>query len=273
MASEKPIIRDNISDFSDEDKENDVHESVEPSNQKNKRYKYVVKCNQYDNGCCWRARASFNKIRRRWEMKKINGIKTCTTSLISQDHVRLDSSVIAHNIVHLVKKILKALEIAFGSWEESHSYLSVWMTVAQHFVPSTIVRYKTTTSMEDESSKVILNCVFWVFKPCIEGFQYCKSIVQMVVETFFHLLLQFLRARAKKLECDKGTSLLAALRLERVGWTGPDVSSVYCILLIALNFNKQFKNVDSKEQVINMGYEMSKPRFEAKLLAMRSEFP
>jgi len=33
MASEKPIIRDNISDFSDEDKENDVHESVEPSNQ------------------------------------------------------------------------------------------------------------------------------------------------------------------------------------------------------------------------------------------------
>ncbi|KAH1198508.1 hypothetical protein GmHk_18G052073 [Glycine max] len=94
MASEKPIIRDNISDFSDEDKENDVHESVEPSNQK------------------------------------------------------------------------------------SHSYLSVWMTVAQHFVPSTIVRYKTTTSMEDESSKVILNCVFWVFKPCIEGFQYCKSIVQ-----------------------------------------------------------------------------------------------
>ena len=74
--------------------------------EENKRYKYVVKCNQYDNGCCWRARASFNKIRRRWEMKKINGIKTCTTSLISQDHVRLDSSVIAHNIVHLVKKIL-----------------------------------------------------------------------------------------------------------------------------------------------------------------------
>ena len=36
-------------------------------------------------------------------MKKLNGIHTCTDFVISQDHVRLDSSVIAHNIVHLVK--------------------------------------------------------------------------------------------------------------------------------------------------------------------------
>lgn len=32
---------------------------------------------------------------------------------------------------------------------------------------------------EDESPKVILNRVFWTFKSCIEGFQYCKSIVQV----------------------------------------------------------------------------------------------
>ena len=72
------------------------------------------------------------------------------------------------------------LEIAFGSWEESYSYLPVWMTTTQHFVPGTIVRYKTSNSMkdgEDDSSKVILNCLFWDFKPCIEGFQYWKPIV------------------------------------------------------------------------------------------------
>jgi len=34
----------------------------------------------------------------------------------------------------------KALDIAFGSWEESYNYLPVWMIVAQHFVPGTIVR-------------------------------------------------------------------------------------------------------------------------------------
>jgi len=56
------------------------------------------------------------------------------------------------------------------------------MTTAQHFVPGTIVRYKTSTSMEDdedESSKVILNNVFWAFKSCIEGFEYSKPIVQV----------------------------------------------------------------------------------------------
>ena len=87
-------------------------------------------------------------------MKKINGIHTCTNSVISQDHVRLDSSVIAHNIIHLVKvnpgieiKTViadmlqrfgytvsykktwttkqKALEMTFGSWEQSYSYLHV----------------------------------------------------------------------------------------------------------------------------------------------------
>jgi len=47
------------------------------------------------------------------------------------------------------------------------------MTTTQHFVPGTIVRYKTfnsTEDSEDDSSKVILNSVFWAFKPCIEGF-------------------------------------------------------------------------------------------------------
>ena len=65
--------------------------------------KHVVKCIQYGNGCHWRARASFSKIHRRWEIKKINGIHTYTSSLISQDHVWFDSFVIVHNIVHLVK--------------------------------------------------------------------------------------------------------------------------------------------------------------------------
>jgi len=149
-----------------------------------------------------------DKIRSGWEMKKINGIHTGTTSLISQDHFRLDSFSIAHNIVHLVKtnpgiqiKTLiadmlqrfgytmtykkawttkqKGLEIAFESWEKSYSYLPVWMTIVQHFVPSTIVRYKTSASMEDEFSKVILNCVFRVFKSYIKGFQYCNPIMQV----------------------------------------------------------------------------------------------
>ena len=56
----------------------------------------------------------------------------------------------------------KSLEIAFGSWEQSYSYPHVWLTVVQHFVPGTIVKYKTSSSMEDgddKSPRVILNHV------------------------------------------------------------------------------------------------------------------
>jgi len=177
----------------------------------NKSHKYVVMCSQYGDGYYWRARVSFTKIHKGWELKKLNDIHTCTNSFILQDHVRLDLFVIAHNIVHLVKtnpsikiKTLiaymlqrfgytvsykkawmgkqKALEMAFGNWEQSYSYLPIWLTTAQHFVPGTILKYKTSSSMEDgedESPRVILNRVFWVFNPCIEGFKYCKSIVHV----------------------------------------------------------------------------------------------
>jgi len=125
----------------------------------NKSDKYVVMCSQHGNGCYWRMRVSFSKKCKRWELKKLNCIHTCINSFISQDHVRLGSSVIAHNIVHLVKTNLgikiqtliadmhqrfgytisykktwttkqKALEMTFGSWEQSYSYLPVWWIVA-----------------------------------------------------------------------------------------------------------------------------------------------
>ncbi|KAH1262859.1 hypothetical protein GmHk_02G005389 [Glycine max] len=181
----------------------------------NKSDKYIVMCNQYGNECYWRARVSFSKIRKRWELKKLNGIHTYTNSFISQDHVRLDSSVITHNIVHLVKtnpgikiKTLivdmhqrfgytisykkawttkqKALEMTFGSWEQSYSYLPVWLTAAKHFVPWYHNKIQIFILMEegdDGPPRVILNRVFWAFNPCIEGFQYCKPLVQ-VDETF-----------------------------------------------------------------------------------------
>ena len=49
---------------------------------------------------------------------------------------------------------------------------------------------------------------------------------------------------------NRKTNLLIALLSERVGWTEPDVTSMYCIRHIALNSNKDSKNVDLKK--INM---------------------
>ncbi|KAF1879275.1 hypothetical protein Lal_00047949 [Lupinus albus] len=56
------------------------------------------------------------------------------------------------------------------------------MNAVQNFSPGTIVRYEASrhyvASIEDPSN-VILDRVFWAFKPCIEGFAYCKPILQV----------------------------------------------------------------------------------------------
>ncbi|KAL5133904.1 hypothetical protein HKD37_03G007161 [Glycine soja] len=72
--------------------------------------------------------------------------------------------------------------MAYESCEQSYNYLPVRLSTAQHFVSSTILKYKTSSSMEDDDDdppRVILNHVFWAFNPCIEGFKYCKSLVQV----------------------------------------------------------------------------------------------
>jgi len=154
------------------------------------------------------------------------------------------------------------------------------LTAAQHFVPGIIVKYKTSSSIEegdDDPPRVILNRVFWAFNPYIEGFKYCKPLVQVdetfltgkyhgtllttiehgsrnnfplaftIVESetkeawmwFLHYLRRYVTLQPNLcIILGRGTGLLVALQFERVGWNGPDVSSVYCIHHIASNFNK-----------------------------------
>ncbi|KAL5148558.1 hypothetical protein HKD37_13G035591 [Glycine soja] len=113
----------------------------------------------------------------------------------------------------------KALEIAFGSWEESYSYLPIWMINVQHFLLGTIVRYKTSNSMEDGED------------------DFSKSESKEVWMWFMHHLRRYVTPQPNLcIISDRKTSLLAALQLERVGWT-----FVYCIHRIASKFNKDFK--------------------------------
>ncbi|KAH1209913.1 hypothetical protein GmHk_15G044313 [Glycine max] len=322
MTSEESIIRDNVSDFSDDEQQHDFHEheNQEYSNPyqrrgsasindlyegltfeskqvavniikqfhfmhsfnfdmvENKNGKYVVMCSQYGNECYWRARVSFNKIRK-----------------------RLDSSVITHNIVHLVKTnpsikiktLIGDMHQRCGytvSYKKKHGQLNKkplkWHLKVgnNHRVTclyGTIVKYKTSSSMkegDDDPPRVILYRVFWAFNPCIEGFKYCKPLVQVdeafltgkyhgtllnsirqdgsrnnfplafaIVESetkeawmwFLHYLWRYVTPQPNLcIISDRGTSLLEALQSEHVGWNGLNVSSVYCIRHIASNFNK-----------------------------------
>ncbi|XP_019451889.1 PREDICTED: uncharacterized protein LOC109353988 [Lupinus angustifolius] len=79
-----------------------------------------------------------------------------------------------------------ALTKIYGDCEVSYNDLPRWMNALQFFCPDTIVKYEArhqiVYGMEDPS-RIILDRIFWAFKPCVVGFAYCKSILQ-VDETF-----------------------------------------------------------------------------------------
>ncbi|KAF1886704.1 hypothetical protein Lal_00045939 [Lupinus albus] len=114
--------------------------------------------------------------------------KESTLDAIKQFHI--------HNSFHYIvvesrsdRYITKQLAMSriYGDYEGSYNELPHWLNVVQNFAPRTIVRYEASRhfvgGIEDPTS-FILDRVFWAFKPCIEGFAYCKPILQ-VDETFF----------------------------------------------------------------------------------------
>ncbi|KAF1896430.1 hypothetical protein Lal_00034128 [Lupinus albus] len=137
-------------------------------------YRYIGRCTHYGAGCEWRIRASFNVKRGVWEIRKINGTHICLSTVVSQDHTKLNSAFISNCIINLVsedpdipikvivkeivscfgytityKKAWTAKQLAmsqiYGDWEGSYNDLSRWMNAVQIFSPGTVVRYEASS--------------------------------------------------------------------------------------------------------------------------------
>nr|XP_007149505.1 hypothetical protein PHAVU_005G075900g [Phaseolus vulgaris]ESW21499.1 hypothetical protein PHAVU_005G075900g [Phaseolus vulgaris] len=138
-------------------------------------------------------------------------------------------------------------------------YVARWLEAVKESNSGTIVQYIASPCMVDgvqDNSCYTLDHVFWSFKPCINGFNFCKPIVQ-VDGTFLTGRYRgtLLTATAQDgnrnifpltfaipnlcMITDRGTSIISALQSEEVGWEGEDLVSVYCIRHIASNFNKK----------------------------------
>nr|XP_007157938.1 hypothetical protein PHAVU_002G110700g [Phaseolus vulgaris]ESW29932.1 hypothetical protein PHAVU_002G110700g [Phaseolus vulgaris] len=197
-----------------------------------------------------------------------------------------------------------------------HFDLSKGTSFKSKDVPGTVVQYITRPYVVDgvqDESNYILERVFWSFKPCIEGFKYCKPIVQVdgqfltgkyhdtlltaigqdgnqnifplafaivegetkeVLIWFFQLLQAYVTPQSNLcMTTDRGTTILSTLQSPKVVSEEDGLTLVYCIRHITSNFNKRFKNVDLKRKLINMGYEMKQLTLQAKLSAMQAEFP
>ena len=131
--------------------------------------------------------------------------------MLRQDHRQLDKHVITQIIQSIVKTNLtvsiktliadikmfmnytpsykktwlakqRALEMIHGNEEESYANLPKLLGALQSCVPGTMVGAQTESVFEGGeivSSKRIFKRVFWSFGRCINGFAYCKAIVQV----------------------------------------------------------------------------------------------
>ncbi|XP_017416687.1 uncharacterized protein LOC108327502 [Vigna angularis] len=311
IIDEQPLILDNVDEFSKDDEldnilddeHNDDDHMTQSSQhvilelhdrmQFQSKEETIAAIKQYH------ITNAYNKVRKYWEIKNIDGQHTCFSNILSQDHTNLDSTHIAAIVSNFVcinpsipiKSLIadikarfgysvsyrkawiakqKALTMEFGDWEESYNHLPRWLHAVKDANPGTILQ--CTTSLVEIDGETDNNCyimerVFWSFGPCIEGFKYCKHILQVdgtfltgkyhgtlltaiaqdgnrnlfplafaIVEGetkeamiwFFQLLREHVCPQQNIcIITDRGKGILSALRSEEVGWEEDGFNSVF----------------------------------------------
>ncbi|KAL0368846.1 UNVERIFIED_CONTAM: hypothetical protein Scaly_1103500 [Sesamum calycinum] len=69
-----------------------------------------------------------------------------------------------------------AREIVYGTWESSVQKLPAYLGAIQKYNPGTIVEWKHK-GFQASTGKYVMGYVFWAFKPCIDGFQFCRNVL------------------------------------------------------------------------------------------------
>ncbi|KAL0290813.1 UNVERIFIED_CONTAM: hypothetical protein Scaly_2658100 [Sesamum calycinum] len=69
-----------------------------------------------------------------------------------------------------------AREIVYGTWESSVQKLPAYLGAIQKYNPGTIVEWKHK-GFQASTGKYVMGYVFWAFKPCIDGFQFCRNVI------------------------------------------------------------------------------------------------
>ncbi|WVZ05779.1 hypothetical protein V8G54_019125 [Vigna mungo] len=166
----------------------------------------------------------------------------------------------------------------------------------QTFLPGFVYKLKTqpiTDGQEIRQYQQYFKRLFWTFKPCVDGFPYCKLLVQ-VDGTFLYrryrgtllvavaqdgrnnilpvafaivegetadawlFFLKNLRRHVTPqqnlcLISDRHNSISAAFNRPISGWTEGQCVHVYCIRHIAQNFTPRLRDTSLKKDLVNMG--------------------
>ncbi|KAL9688694.1 hypothetical protein QQ045_033117 [Rhodiola kirilowii] len=165
----------------------------------------ILECREGKDKCKWELRASKKKKEGMWRITKYTfGEHTCEVDTVWPDNVHFNKHFIAMDIKDLIqadlrytpKQVMKLMLLKygyrityikawkarqkalvyFGEWEGSFEQLSAYMDMLQESNPGSIVYWEKSTL---DSGNVMVNRVFWVFGPAINGFTHCRPVISI----------------------------------------------------------------------------------------------
>ncbi|XP_058767706.1 uncharacterized protein LOC131641423 [Vicia villosa] len=200
----------------------------------------------------------------------------------------------------------KAIKLVYGNWEDSYKQLPRFLSALQIYAPGTVTILETLPAQSPEGTclqgNVIFHRVFWAFRTCVQGFAYCKPILQIdgtwlygkykgtllmavaqdgnsnIFPVAFALVegetvggwgffLRNLRTHVSPqpglcLISDRHASIESAYKNPANGWQDPPSTHVYCIRHIAQNFMREIKYKVLRKTLVNAGYALTQPTFQ-----------
>ncbi|KAL0350678.1 UNVERIFIED_CONTAM: hypothetical protein Sradi_4217000 [Sesamum radiatum] len=113
----------------------------------------------------------------RWELR---GHVKCNPSYGIKHIIQNVKDQIGHDVPYQKAwySLKMAREIVYGTWESSVQKLPKYLGAIQEYNPGTIVEWKHK-GFQQTTDKYVMGYVFWAFKPCIDGFQFCRKIISV----------------------------------------------------------------------------------------------
>ncbi|XP_073223437.1 uncharacterized protein [Cicer arietinum] len=149
--------------------------------------RWIVHCK--NKNCMWRCRILNGKKSNIWKITKLEGPRTCSSTMVSQDHQQLSSAVICESILQIVTAkptISVSVLIAHirSRYTYTTTYRKTWIAKQKAIerIYGTVTDIEVGPFIEDGQrvpSKAVFHRLFWSFQLCIRGFDHCKPVVSV----------------------------------------------------------------------------------------------
>ena len=192
----------------------------------------VLRCKKEEEcQCLWKLRAMVVKDTYLFVINKYEGPHTCVNPCLNRDYHQLDSNVVTTKLKAIIKaqftlttaaiqasvmekwgyeisykKALdgkhKTLRELFGDFSQSYTQLPRLFLAIEQANPRCVVIWKTC-DINMPNTK-IFQCMFWSFKPSIEGFELCRPLMSI---DGTHLYGKYKGTLLIAMRCDRNNKL------------------------------------------------------------------